>query len=466
MKTKTIPSTWANLNGFRLDSNPYLSGAVEARVILSRFPNKSPLHQVTKGFNGGIYNGPQFARNYVDDPAFGVPFITSGSMLSADLSNLPLLKRKDAESRHLKYLRLEPGMTLISCSGTIGRMIYARPDMDGIWSSQDVMKVVPDPEKISPGYLYAYLSGRYGVPQVISGTYGAIIQHIEPTHIWELPVPRLGEIEAQADRLIAEAAQLRTDFQRLLNQATEMYFSSVGLRNMTSVEWHNSGRDLGFSSSLRFPRSLRALNFNPRYRNLIAQTRLRRYKELGEICREGLLGYGKRFKRVDCEPQFGVRLIGQRELFQITPEGRWVAPQYTPNDVYLTEDTILIAGQGTLGESEVFCRSQFITNTWLNYAYSEHFVRVRPSSEYSCAVVFAFLRSETAFRCMRSISTGSKQQSIHEGMLAEIPIPVPPAQAQKDIEALVRKAYGARHRADALESQAVSLVEDAIQIHR
>ncbi len=75
---------------------------------------------------------------------------------------------------------------MITCSGTIGRMTYVRPDMDGIWSSQDVLKVVPNPECIPPGYLYAFLSSRYGVPLVVSGTYGAIIQHIEPEHIADL----------------------------------------------------------------------------------------------------------------------------------------------------------------------------------------------------------------------------------------------------------------------------------------
>jgi len=98
-------------------------------------------------------------------------------------------------------------MTIISCSGTIGRMAYVREDMAVVWSSQDVMKVVPDAEKIPPGYLYTYLSSKFGVPLVVGGTYGAIIQHIEPEHIADLPVPRLGKkIETMAHELIDEAA--------------------------------------------------------------------------------------------------------------------------------------------------------------------------------------------------------------------------------------------------------------------
>ncbi|MCP4698362.1 MAG: restriction endonuclease subunit S, partial [Gammaproteobacteria bacterium] len=181
MKVKIILSTWLVREAHRFDCKPFMSGALEARVILKKLAvEKAPLHEVTKGYKGGIYNGPQFSRMYVDSPERGVPFVGSSSMLMADLSNLPFLLKTHAYSPRLSYLRLEEGMTLISCSGTIGRMVYVRPDMAGIWSSQDILKVVPDPGKIPPGYLYAYLSGKFGVPQVVSGTYGAIIQHIEP----------------------------------------------------------------------------------------------------------------------------------------------------------------------------------------------------------------------------------------------------------------------------------------------
>src|SRR5438105_1262784 len=77
-------------------------------------------------------------------PDYGVPFLGSSSMLQADLSDLPLLRKQDALSSRLSFLRLETGMTLISCSGTIGKMMYVRPNMAGMWSSQDIIKVVPN----------------------------------------------------------------------------------------------------------------------------------------------------------------------------------------------------------------------------------------------------------------------------------------------------------------------------------
>ncbi len=209
---RIIRSSWLEEGGRRLDCNPYMSGALEAREALKNLKTpKEPLKALTAGHTGGIYNGPQFARYWVEEPRYGVPFLGSGDMLNADLSMLPLLKKTYAQSSRLRHLEVRTGMTLITCSGTIGRMTYVRPDMAGMWSSQHIMKVVPDESKIPPGYLYAFLSSKYGVPLVVSGTYGAIIQHIEPEHIVNLPVPRFApDQEHEIAALVNTAAISRS----------------------------------------------------------------------------------------------------------------------------------------------------------------------------------------------------------------------------------------------------------------
>lgn len=123
-----------------------------------------------------------------------------------------------------------PGTTLISCSGTIGRMSYVRSDMEGVWSSQDVLKVVPAASRIPPGFLFAFLCSRYGVPLVASGTYGAIIQHIEPEHIANLPVPRIGaDAEGEVATLVDGAASARANAVRLLQEAESIMYSALSL---------------------------------------------------------------------------------------------------------------------------------------------------------------------------------------------------------------------------------------------
>jgi hypothetical protein len=466
MKVKTIPSAWMRRDGRRFDCGPYMSGALEAKVRLEQLAcRKDRLADLTRGHNGGIYNGPQFVRNFVDDPEYGVPFLGTSSMLRADLSDLPLLRKRDALSTKLAYLRIDHGMTLISCSGTIGRMVYARPDMAGIWSNQDILKVVPNDEKIPSGYLYAFLSSKFGVPLVTSGTYGSIIQHIEPQHIADLPVPRFGpDIEGAVATCMEESAELIARYQSLVSRATDRLFESVGLKDVTPAQWHSSGPDLGFSAE--FPRhdSLRALNFNPRFEALKARIQAGPWKALGSICEPGTLVRGGRFKRIDAEPEYSLRLVGQKHLYWLQPEGRWIAKFALGADVTVEPGTVLIAAQGTLGENELYSRAEFAWGPGVELAYSEHILRARADERVMPrGCLFAFLRSETAFRMLRSISVGSKLQDHHHVFRAEIPVPFPSREVQNEVHALVVEAYECRHRGVALEEQARALVERTIE---
>ncbi len=224
------------------------------------------------------------------------------------------------------------------------------------------------------------------------------------------------------------------------------------------------GPDTGFSHSLKSSESLRALNFNPRLQICLSQLSQTNHMLLGDICDGGKLRSGLRFKRIDCDPDFGVRLIGQRELFYMEPEGRWIAARYAPDDIFVSDETVLIAAQGTLGEHEVFCRAELITGMWLQQAYSQHFIRVQSGdASISGAFLFAFLRSEMVFRCLRSMSIGGKQQDLHRGMLSRLPVPLPSESIRTEIEKLVRNAFAKRHEASRIEKEAIETVERAIE---
>ncbi|MFJ6843291.1 restriction endonuclease subunit S [Streptomyces griseoluteus] len=458
-----VKSDWLADQGFRLDPAPYLSGALEAKKLLERLPNTVTLESVTLPGSSGIFNGPKFSRIYSDDPEHTVPFLGSTDMLEADFSYLPKLSRKVADK--FPYLEIQPGMTLISCSGTIGRMAYVRPDMAGIWSSQHVMKVAPDAKKIPSGYLYSFLRSKFGVPMIASSAYGAIIQHIEPHHIAGLPVPRFdAELEGRIHRLVERSARLRQKYQAGLVGATKDFFDSNGLPELNDVRWHQQERDLGFEIPVVGSTSLRALNFTPRAQRLIGKLGSVPGKPLGEICDGGSLRTGARFKRIDADPSHGVRLIGQRQAFWVRPEGRWISEAQAPADIRPENETIMIAAHGTLGENEVYSRSILVTGAWLKHAFSQDFVRLRSGDpEIPGAYLFAFFRSEAAFRILRSLSVGGKQQEYHSRLLRELPIPRADDRVRARISATVRYAYQCRDRADVLEDKALALLTTAIE---
>ncbi|GCB46465.1 restriction endonuclease subunit S [Streptomyces sp. NL15-2K] len=451
--------------GLRLVAKPYLSGAFATQRMLERLPVESTALKELTARHGGIFSGPQFARVYLTAPEHSVPFVGSKDMLVADFSTLPRLRKSDAELPGMRYLKLQAGTSLISRSGfNAGRRSYVRPDMAGFWSSEDVIKVVPDEDKIKPGYLYAFLSSRFGEVLVRSGIYGSAVKHIAPNHVGEIRVPRFGAaVENEIHELVQDAAELRAEFQARLEAATRDLFSTAEIEELLDLRWHERGRDLGFAPRRVTATSLRALNFQPRAQRILERLGERECVTLGEVCEGGMLRTGKRFKRVEADRAHGVRLVGQRQSFWVRPEGRWISAEQAPDDILQQDETVLIAAHGTLGENEVYGRSILVTGSWLDNAFSQDFVRVLSGdANVPGAYLFAFFRSDAAFRVLRSMSVGGKQQEYHTKLLRELPIPLLTQPDRDRIAATVRSAYKKRDEADRKEDLALARLEEAV----
>ena len=83
--------------------------------------------------------------------------------------------------------------------------------------------------------------------------------------------------------------------------------------------------------------------------------------------------------------------------------------------------------------------------------------------EVSGAYLFAFFRSDAAFRALRSFSVGGKQQEYHPQLLRALHIPIASPTDRDRIAATVRSAYQCRDRADLLEDQALTRLTAAVE---
>jgi len=455
---RIVRSGWLNEGGRRLDCNPYMSGALEARDTLKQLKvRKDALSTLTKGYAGGIYNGPMFKRNYVDSAEYGVPFISSGSMLLADLSTLPRLRRLDAESGRLSYLRLRPGMMMISCSGTIGRMTYVRPDMDGVWSSQDVLKVVPDSEKIPSGYLYAFLSSRYGVPLVVSGTYGAIIQHIEPEHIAELPVPRFGPVfEQEVAQLIDVAAAERVAASKHRRAALELF--------QAKIRWsHPSDSIARAPMASALLGRMDAFHYSQRVETGRASLAAHFGIRLGDqVERVFEPNRGSRLKVTD--PAFGVPFLSSSSVFELNPSAEYlVSRSLTPHleGLLVSDCDVLIPRSGQLGG--IIGRAVLPLPMNVGQAGSEHLVRVRCHSPQDAAYLWAVLASEPGYWALVGTAFGSSIPSLDSSLISDLTIPWLSDLDRLEIGALAEKAVVAQNKGNELEATAVALLEEKIR---
>lgn len=455
---RIVRSGWLQEGGRRLDCNPYMSGALEARDTLKQLKmRKDALSTLTKGHAGGIYNGPMFKRNYVDSAEYGVPFISSGSMLLADLSTLPRLRRLDAESGRLSYLRLRPGMMMISCSGTIGRMTYVRPDMDGVWSSQDVLKVVPNPERVPSGYLYAFLSSRYGVPLVVSGTYGAIIQHIEPEHIAELPVPRFGPVfEQEVAQLIDAAAAERVAASKHRRAALELFQAKIG--------WSRHADSIARApmASALLGR-MDAFHYAPRVETGRASLAAHLGVRLGDqVERVFEPNRGSRLKVTD--PAFGVPFLSSSSVFELNPSAEYlISRSLTPHleGLLVSDCDVLIPRSGQLGG--IIGRAVLPLPMNVGQAGSEHLVRVRCHSPQDAAYLWAVLASEPGYWALVGTAFGSSIPSLDSSLISDLTIPWLSDLDRQEIGALAEKAVVAQNKGNELEAKAVALLEEKIR---
>jgi type I restriction enzyme S subunit len=460
---RIVRSSWLEEGGRRLDCNPYMSGALEARDALQALKAlKEPLNTLTAGHAGGIYNGPMFVRNYVDSPAHGVPFITSGTMLLGDLSTLPLLRKKDAESSRLSYLRLNASTTLISCSGTIGRMAYVRPDMDGMWSSQDVLKVVPNESKILPGYLYAFLSSKFGVPLITAGTYGAIIQHLEPEHISNLPVPRFGEAaETEIAALVDLSAISRATAAREIESLKLEIASRLGLARDTLLPYRE--QRVGFNvaiSEVAISGRLEATYHDALVQEIerrIGLSDCRPISDVAEVVKPGM------FKRIKVDgPEWGYGFITGSELFSNAPKPLYFVSPKTPNieECVLDTNWVLIQAFGQIGGLIGCC--MMTTPSLANSAATDLQIQLRFSEPTDAGFVCTFLSSFAGYRLLARTPIGGSIPHIHPDSIRSLVIPWPEPTVRKEFGNRMLGAWALRDRAVELEDKARAMVESLI----
>ncbi|ERS83001.1 hypothetical protein Q667_04235 [Marinobacter sp. C1S70] len=453
---RAIPSTWLENNGRRLDCGPYMSGAVEAKELLKKHKTVA-LADITDD----IYHAGRESRVWVESPDYGVPFMGSTDILASDLSYLPLISKKQVASNPRFTIR--EGWTLITRSGTVGRMAYARSDMDGIACSEHVMRVVPDTTKITPGYLYAYLSSRFGVPMVVSGTYGAIIQHIEPHHIADLPVPRLGAVEDQAHELIQGAADLRVEAAELLKTAGQMVNDQFGFPEKLALS-HRVFSCSTASSTLVLKR------LEATFHDAVAQESDRLIA--GVPCKDEFSTLGiaisetGRLKQVFVDEDYGAPFLTSGEIFRQRYEPtRFLSKRLLPDESEWAtqEGDLLLARSGQVGG--IIGRGVWADRRFAGGCVSVDVLRLSAqNSQILPGYLYAYLfLTDVGYRQLIRTAAGSSIPHLSAPDVSRLLIPRCDSTLEAEINELVWNAGHKRAEAQEKEDQARTLVERTIE---
>ena len=450
---------------YRLDAPIYMTEGVLARKLVSQ----SPYPMLTIGdVSKRVWHAGRWRRVYVTNPQHGITLLGSSAILKADVSNEKLVSTKYTDDIEDKILKA--GWTLISCSGTIGNCAFANAKHAEKLASQDVIRLWPN-NILRGGLVYAYLASKYGYAMLTQGTFGSVIQHIEPQNVESIPIPSFPEsFQKEVDDLIQESARLREDAADMLNEAERLLKTSANLRDLTSEDYdyfgpRGAGREV--SCFVRKRKDITTTTFNAF--NLSERIRKTRAamtcttRPLREVLFGGDTFSTGSFPRVEVKEGYGVMLINQKDIFDTIINGKYISKRGVKTDNMVEYGEVLIAGVGTLGENETFCRVIFANEDLVGQLVSGEFIRMKVNNEIPSGYLFVWLSSDYGFRFLRGIQAGTKLCRPIPKLVLDIPVPIISPDIVNEIDKLVKEAHTKRYEANENERKAIRMVEEEIE---
>lgn len=196
------------LNG-RFDASYHLPEIKEIHSLIS----KQAAEVTTLGdprISKKIKVGNRFKRVYVNK-GDGAVYLNGKAIGQLDPNGLEkkYLSLKIHAQQIREQLILKENMLLITCSGTLGKVVLVPKHWDGWIGTHDLIRVFA-PDTVS-GYIYSYLSSSIGQKLLMRSAYGAVVDHIEPSHVSEVAIPLLKDksLQSHINDLVLEANGLR-----------------------------------------------------------------------------------------------------------------------------------------------------------------------------------------------------------------------------------------------------------------
>ena len=154
-----------------------------------------------------IFIPGRFKRIYVDSQ-HGIPLL-SGKQI-AQIKPLDIKCISTKVTRNIKNWMVESGWILVTCSGTIGRISMVPKEWNGWAVSQHALRIIPNANLVNGGFLAAFLSSGYGQQQILSKTYGGVVDELAEEDMRDILVPLPSKnVQEDIGKLVVEAYQLR-----------------------------------------------------------------------------------------------------------------------------------------------------------------------------------------------------------------------------------------------------------------
>lgn len=214
----------------RLDAFFHGAAATASDSCLRDIAKRIPLRRVGDAdVSLKVFETTRFGRVSVDDPSFGVPFLSIADMMRGDPKAASYISRKQAAQVnaivHAGWLVLPRVGQL---QGVFGTVSYVAKHLDGAAVSDNNIRIVPLGED-EGAYLWAALSTDLLYQQIIRRACGASIPYLDSKRVADIPVPwpterqrlNIASLVKEAMVMRSKAARCENDAVALIEQAIE-----------------------------------------------------------------------------------------------------------------------------------------------------------------------------------------------------------------------------------------------------
>ncbi len=233
---KAPPFKWTTVSihevvekDYRLEASVYGIEGRQARKDLEKC-KWDIVHFGDVFIDNAFYLG-RFKRIYVDK-INGIPFILPSQITEIyPKANKYISPETNVD---IESTRVKKGQVLLTRSGTIGVVSFVSKTLEGQSLSDDVIRIETSEYA---GYVYAFLKSRIGRLLIETNNYGAVISHIEPEHLNNVPIPNPSAIlKQQIHDLIEQSFQLRDESNDLMDEAQAMLKEALQLPEIEELQ--------------------------------------------------------------------------------------------------------------------------------------------------------------------------------------------------------------------------------------
>ncbi len=439
----------------KMKSGYFLSDGVLCEEKIQSMPHEALIDAVEYCSNIGGIN----KRIYVDKE-FGIPLATMSDMVTNDPEKSCKYVSKNIGVSTLKHT-FKDQMILASVVGAIGEVAIVNKTAEGFITGNNIIKLLSNRPSYN-GYLYAFLSSKYGNPIIKKLSGGAVQSYVDPELFKKIPIPIIeAEKRVIIHNLIEQSSTLRWEASNILKEATKLIEDSTKITLPKKQNVRN------------FPIKSLINNYNKRMDSSAYINRGRDYIELlnnkkqitesissllFEVSRPGI------FKRIKVDSVNGLAYIKGSELAKQNPflACEYLSKTKTPflEELRLKEDQILFTCAGSVGNIKLISK-EYEEKSAIG---SQDIIRIsQGASEVSIYYLYCYLKTNIINEYIQSLKYGAVIERVEPFHIESIPVYIPDTiiyeKIVRDIKEYKEKLYSAFKS----EEEAISILEKEIE---